>query len=328
MSDQTPGSHISRGPLQAGERVMLIHERKDKTHMVTLVEGKDHHSHLGHFAFDDVIGQPDGTRIRTSKGSTYLVLRPRLMDHILRMPRGAQVIYPKDIGPILLLADIFPGARILESGVGSGALTTALLRAVGPEGNVVGYELREDFANRARKNIAAFAPLDNLEIKLRDVYEGIDETDLDRIVLDLPEPWRVLPHAEQALRPGGILLAYLPTIIQVDELRKALDASMFVQAETIEVFHRGWNVSGRSVRPDHRMVGHTGFLTTARLGATSGPITPDDLAANQLDNAADAGDPQGDHPHRSNMIDTDDAVDAVDTDSAPRPSTPDNRSVL
>ncbi|MBP7928450.1 MAG: tRNA (adenine-N1)-methyltransferase [Acidimicrobiia bacterium] len=299
--------HVPRGPLQAGERVMLIHERRDKTHMVTLIPGKDHHSHLGHFSFDEVIGSDDGTRVRTSKGSTYLVLRPRMMDHVLNMPRGAQVIYPKDIGPILLMADIFPGARVLESGVGSGALTTALLRAVGPTGHIVGYELREDFANRARKNIAVFAPLDNLEIKLRDVYEGIDETDLDRIVLDLPEPWRLVPHAEKALASGGTFLAYLPTIIQVDELRKTLALSRFVQAETIEVFHRGWNISGRSVRPEHRMVGHTGFLTAARLqapyhgptddeGSQTAALEDGDIGLDALPTGVDEAGEDSDHP--------------------------------
>jgi tRNA (adenine57-N1/adenine58-N1)-methyltransferase len=194
-----------------------------------------------------------------------MVLRPTLSDFVLSMPRGAQVIYPKDLGPLLMMADVFPGARILEAGVGSGALSMTLLRA-GAE--VVGYELREDFANKARKNVASFlgegCPY---RVQLRDVYEGIDEAGLDRVMLDLPEPWRVVKHAATALRPGGILVSYLPTIGQVVQLRDALDAGPFVLAETIEVLQRGWHVDGQSVRPDHRMVAHTGFLTAARRSA-------------------------------------------------------------
>jgi tRNA (adenine57-N1/adenine58-N1)-methyltransferase len=164
-----------------------------------------------------------------------------------------------------MLGDIFPGARVLESGVGSGALTMTLLRAVGPTGSVTGYELREDFADRARRNVEGYLGTDvPLTIETRDVYEGIDVTDLDRIVLDLPEPWQVVKHAAAALRPGGVLVSYLPTILQVSTLRDTLAESVFGMAETVEVLQRGWNVDGASVRPDHRMVAHTGFLTVAR----------------------------------------------------------------
>jgi tRNA (adenine57-N1/adenine58-N1)-methyltransferase len=179
------------------------------------------------------------------------------------MPRGAQVIYPKDLGAILIEADIAPGLKVLEAGVGSGALSMALLRS-GAE--VVGYELREDFATRSLSNVTALLGGDApYRVELRDVYEGIEETGLDRILLDLPEPWRVLPHAERALRPGGILCAYLPSINQTSQLRNAMDHSSFGMASTLEVLHRTWHIEARSVRPDHRMVGHTGFLTTARL---------------------------------------------------------------
>jgi tRNA (adenine57-N1/adenine58-N1)-methyltransferase len=182
------------------------------------------------------------------------------------MPRGAQVIYPKDLGPILMLADIFPGAHVLESGVGSGALTATLLRAVGPTGHVTGYELREEFADRARKNVEGFLGEGQpLSVEVRDAYEGIDDTDLDRILLDLPEPWRIVKHAEGALRPGGIFLAYLPTIGQVARLREELAGSSFGMTDSLEVLQRHWHVDGQSVRPDHRMVAHTGFLTYARL---------------------------------------------------------------
>jgi tRNA (adenine57-N1/adenine58-N1)-methyltransferase len=161
------------------------------------------------------------------------------------------------------MADVFAGARVLESGVGSGALSMALLRA---GADVVGYEIRPDFAAKARANVAAFLGADTAwEVEERDVYEGIDQTELDRVVLDLPEPWRVVKHAEAALRPGGILVAYLPTIGQVAQLRETLDASAFGLARTVEVLERSWHVQGQSVRPDHRMVAHTGFLTSARL---------------------------------------------------------------
>jgi tRNA (adenine57-N1/adenine58-N1)-methyltransferase len=191
------------------------------------------------------------------------VVRPTLSDAVLKMPRGAQVIYPKDLGAILIEADIAPGVRVLEAGVGSGALSMALLRA-GAE--VVGYELREDFAEGARRNVEAMgAGADRYRVELRDVYLGIDEEGLDRILLDLPEPWRVLPHTKGSLRPGGILCAYLPSINQTWQLRSALEEYGFGLAKTLEVFHRTWHIESRSVRPDHRMVGHTGFLTTARL---------------------------------------------------------------
>src|SRR5262245_5278696 len=193
-----------------------------------------------------------------------LAIRPTLADFVLKMPRGAQVIYPKDLGPILLLADIFPGARVLESGVGSGALSMVLLRA---GADVVGYELREDFAGRAKNNVLGFLGDvgDRYRIEVRDCYEGIDETGLDRMVLDLPEPWQVVQAAATSLRPGGILVAYTPTILQAATLRERLSESPFALAQTLEVMHRTWHIEGQSVRPDHRMVAHTGFLTSARL---------------------------------------------------------------
>ena len=248
----------------AGEQVLLI-DAKKRRYLVILTAGKEFHSHSGIVAHDDVIGAAEGTAFRSTHGMTYLAIRPTLADFILKMPRGAQVIYPKDLGPILMLADIFPGARVLESGIGSGALSMTLLRA---GADIVGYELREDFAARATKNVAAFlgeGVLDRYRVEHRDCYDGIDETDLDRIVLDLPEPWQVVKHAARALHPGGIFLAYTPQITQAAQLREALVESSFGMAETVEVLQRGWHIEGLSVRPDHRMVAHTGFLTHARL---------------------------------------------------------------
>jgi tRNA (adenine57-N1/adenine58-N1)-methyltransferase len=253
-----------RGPFRAGEQVLLI-DRKRRRHLIRLTEDGEFHTHAGVLDHARIIGKEEGTTVRTNRNAAMIALRPTLGEYVLEMPRGAQVIYPKDLGPILLLADIFPGARVLESGVGSGALTMTLLRAVGPTGSVTGYEIRDDFADRARLNVEGYLGPDiPLTIETRDVYEGIAVEHLDRIVLDLPEPWQVVKHAETALRPGGILLSYLPTILQVSTLRETLAESVFGMAETIEVLQRGWNVDGASVRPDHRMVAHTGFLTVAR----------------------------------------------------------------
>jgi tRNA (adenine57-N1/adenine58-N1)-methyltransferase catalytic subunit len=248
----------------AGEQVLLI-DTKRRRYLLVLEPGKEFHSHSGIVGHDAVIGAEEGTTFRSSHGMHYTAIRPTLADFVFKMPRGAQVIYPKDLGALLLLADIFPGARVLESGVGSGALSMTMLRA---GADVVGYELREDFAARARKNVGAFLgdeALARYRVEHRDCYDGIDETGLDRVVLDLPEPWQVVKHAARALHPGGILLAYTPQITQAVQLRETLAESDFGMAETIEVLQRGWHIEGQSVRPDHRMVAHTGFLTHARL---------------------------------------------------------------
>lgn len=252
--------------LQAGDLVLLL-DAKQRQYLVTLQPGKEFHSHAGYITHDEIIGAGEGVTLTSTRGATYTVMRPTLSEFILKMPRGAQVIYPKDIGPILMLADIRPGVRVLESGVGSGALSMGMLRC---GADIVGYELREEFAVRARQNVERFLgadALDRYRIELRDCYEGIDEVDLDRVVLDLPEPWNVVPHAATALRPGGVILSYSPSIVQVMQFREALSTAGFIMAETIEVLNRGWHVEGAAVRPDHRMVAHTGFLTTARRGS-------------------------------------------------------------
>ena len=256
---------MNRGPFVAGDRVLLL-DSKRRRHLVVLKDDGEFHSHAGVLKHADLIGADEGVSVRTTKGARLVAVRPTLSDYILEMPRGAQVIYPKDLGPILMHADVFPGARVLESGIGSGALTMTLLRAIGPTGRLLGYEIRDDFADRARRNVEALLGTDiPLDIEVRDIYQGIDVTGLDRILLDLPEPWQVVPHAEKALAPGGILLAYLPTILQVSQLRDVLAESAFGMAQTLEVLQRTWHVEGQSVRPDHRMVAHTGFLTFARL---------------------------------------------------------------
>lgn len=262
MSAVPPSAH--RVELAEGDQVLLL-DSKGRRYLVTLQSGKEFHSHSGVIAHDEIIGTSEGSAIRASGGATYTVLRPTMADFILKMPRGAQVIYPKDIGPLLLLADIGPGARVFESGVGSGALSMAMLRC---GADIVGYELREDFANRARGNVERFlgsGALDRYRVEIRDSYEGIDEDEVDRVVLDLPEPWQVVPHATPILRPGGIIAAYSPSIVQVTQFRDALEkAGSFALIDTVEVLHRGWYIEGAAVRPDHRMVAHTGFLTAAR----------------------------------------------------------------
>lgn len=250
--------------LRPGERVLLV-DSKGRRYIVRLEADGQFHSHAGFVPHDDLIGLEEGSSVRSSQGARYRVLRPTLADFVLKMPRGAQVIYPKDLGPILISADVYPGARVLESGVGSGALSMTLLRA---GADVVGYELRADFAERAVANVREFLgdeAMQRYRVEIRDSYEGIDEKDLDRVVLDLPEPWLAVKHAEQALRPGGILLAYTPSVTQVSQLRDVLAGTRFSMAETLEVLQRGWHVEGMAVRPDHRMVAHTGFLTHARL---------------------------------------------------------------
>lgn len=283
------GEPARRGPVAVGERVLLV-DAKSRRYLLTLVSGATFHTHAGSVPHDDMIGLDEGTVVTGSTGRRYLMVRPTLADVVVKMPRGAQVIYPKDLGAILMAADIAPGQRVLEAGVGSGALSMALLRA---GASVVGYELRDDFARRARNNVEALLGSDvDYRVESRDVTEGIDERDLDRVLLDMPEPWRVLPHAAPALRSGGILLAYLPTINQTAELRRALDDGPFALAATTEVLHRTWHIEARSVRPDHRMVAHTGFLTWARkLARDAQPLgapSPEEPAS--LDRSAQPGD--------------------------------------
>ena len=251
-------------PFAYGEKVLLL-DLKQRRYLITLAEGAEFHSHNGFFAHSDLVGQLEGIVVKSTKGSPYTALRPTLEDFVVEMPRGAQVIYPKDLAPMCMLADIGPGVRVLESGVGSGALSMTMLRW-GAE--IVGYELREDFANRAKANVRSFlgeGAMERYHVELRDCYEGIDERELDRVVLDLPEPWQVVPHAMKSLRPGGILIAYTPSILQVSQLRDALASKAWSGTRTLEVLHRGWYVEGQAVRPDHRMVAHTGFLTTGRF---------------------------------------------------------------
>jgi len=267
-------------PLQAGESLLLIDERRGKRHLVTLRPGQHFHTDRGYIGHDALIGTSDGSTVKTSLGVRYLALRPTLGEYVLEMPRGAQVIYPKDLATICFFADVEPGHTVCEAGLGSGALTMALLRAVGPSGRVVSYEAREEFARRARRNIETrLGPDVPLTVRLQDVYAGLDERDLDRVLLDLPEPWRLVESASTALRAGGVFCAYVPTIIQSQQVHEALAAHpAFALVETFETLLRPWHIAGLSVRPAHRMVAHTGFLTLARRvqprGAAAARVVP------------------------------------------------------
>ena len=269
MSGQSVGdqwSGVRRGPLQVGERVRLT-DPKGRNHSVLLTEGKTFYTHKGSIEHDDLIGRADGITVTSSGGTEYLVLRPLLNDFVVRMPRGAAVVYPKDAAQILMMADIFPGAHVVEAGVGSGALTCSLLRAVGAGGLVSSYERREEFAAVARRNVASFFGGQHPAWRLTvgDLAETLDERDVDRIVLDMLAPWDCVPAVADALAPGGLVCGYVATTTQLSRLVETLRAEGgFTEPEAWESMVRGWHVEGLAVRPQHRMNGHTGFLVTAR----------------------------------------------------------------
>jgi tRNA (adenine57-N1/adenine58-N1)-methyltransferase catalytic subunit len=268
-------------PFEPGERVLLIDQRDRRYLLKALVPGELWHSHGGAIEHDRIIGRPEGIRVRTSSGMVFTCFRPTLADFVLKMPRGAQVVYPKDLGAILIWADIHPGARVLEAGTGSGAATIALCRAVGAEGRVVSYELREDFHRTAAANVEAFFGKQppQLELRRADVAEVATTGErFDRVVLDLPEPWPLLEPIDGVLDPGGVVCGYLPTTVQAQELVLAMQRAGYEQIETFEVLHRSWHITARSVRPDHRMIAHTGFITVGRKTAEA-PVSDDPPAA-------------------------------------------------
>ena len=262
-------------PFEPGEKVLLV-DARGRRFLVRLQAGASFHFHGGIVPHDLVLGSEEGVIVHSTMGEQLTAFRPRMSDFILKMPRGAQVIYPKDIGALLVYADIAPGGRVLEAGTGSGALTLALCRATGGEGQVVSYEARADFHQTAAANIEAFfGKVPHwLDLRLGDVRDVASTGDaFDRVVLDLPEPWAVLAEVGAVLRPGGVICTYLPTTNQMQQSALALEEAGYGEVETFEVLLRSWHVTRRSVRPDHRMVAHTGFVTVARRGRAEGPGT-------------------------------------------------------
>jgi tRNA (adenine57-N1/adenine58-N1)-methyltransferase len=259
---KAPGS----GPFTAGERVQLS-DPKGRLHTVTLTAGKQFHTHRGAIEHDELIGAPEGSVVASTSGTQYLALRPLLVDFVLSMPRGAAVIYPKDAAQIISMGDVCPGATVLEAGAGSGSLTCALLRAVGPTGRVLSYELRDDHAEVAVRNVETFFAEQppNWTLRLGDVADHPAGEQVDRAVLDMLSPWEVLPSVAAAIRPGGVLIGYVATTTQLSRLVEALrNHGGFTEPSSWETFVRGWHVVGLAVRPEHRMIGHTAFLVTAR----------------------------------------------------------------
>ena len=264
---------------QEGDQALLL-DRKGRRYMVTLTGDQVFHSHLGRLSHAQLIDHTVGGWYRTDRGHTMLAVRPTLGDFVREMPRGPQIIYPKDLGNIINLADIFPGATVVEGGLGSGSLTAALLRAVGAEGRVITYEIDEKYVPRALLNVDKVIPdRSNLSITVADIYQGITERGVDRVVLDVPEPWEAVATIGDALIMGGIVLSFLPTILQVHQLVMALEQdSRFQLVETVETLLRSWHVTQRSVRPAHRMVAHSGFLTTAVRCEPRATVTPPSAA--------------------------------------------------
>ncbi|MEI5582355.1 MULTISPECIES: tRNA (adenine-N1)-methyltransferase [unclassified Agromyces] len=258
------------GPFRAGDRVQLTGP-KGRLHTITLEPGKLFHSHKGAIAHDDLIGLPDGSVVANQVGVEYLALRPLLSDFVMSMPRGAAIVYPKDAAQILAQADVFPGATVVEAGVGSGALSLWLLRAIGPQGRLMSFERREEFADVARGNVATFHGEDpaNWSITLGDLAEALpgqaSEASVDRVVLDMLAPWECIDAVSTALKPGGVLLCYIATVTQLSRVAEAIRATgRYTEPQASETMVRGWHVQGLAVRPDHRMIAHTGFLLTAR----------------------------------------------------------------
>jgi tRNA (adenine57-N1/adenine58-N1)-methyltransferase len=261
------------GPFREGDRVQLT-DPKGRHYTLVLTPGGQYHTHRGAVAHDEIIGKPEGSLVTSAGGTSYLALRPLLADYVLSMPRGAQVIYPKDAGQIVMWGDIFPGARVLEAGAGSGALTCSLLRAVGPEGRVTSYEVRADHAEHAERNVTAFfgeRPA-NWDLHVCDLARHAGE--VDRMILDMLSPWELLAVAADSVIPGGVLVVYVATTTQLSKVTEGLrEQQCWTEPQAWETLMRPWHVVGLAVRPEHRMVAHTAFVLTARRLA-EGVVTP------------------------------------------------------
>lgn len=268
------------GPFRLGDRVQLTGP-KGRLHTVTLRSDGELHTHHGVLRHESIIGQPDGSVVTNSGGHDYLALRPLLRDFVMSMPRGAAIVYPKDAAQILASADIFPGAIVVEAGVGSGALSLWLLRAIGPSGTLLSFERREEFAAVARANVETFLgqSADNWQVIVGDLVDQLPQAtasaSVDRVVLDMLAPWECIDAVADVLTPGGVVLCYIATATQLSRVAEYIRGTgLFTEPEATETMVRGWHVEGLAVRPDHRMVAHTGFLLTARRLAP-GAVPPD-----------------------------------------------------
>ncbi|MBN9177308.1 MAG: tRNA (adenine-N1)-methyltransferase [Microbacterium sp.] len=268
------------GPFRLGDRVQLTGP-KGRLHTVTLREHGELHTHHGVLKHEQIVGQPDGSVLTNSGGHEYLALRPLLRDFVMSMPRGAAIVYPKDAAQILASADIFPGATVVEAGVGSGALSLWLLRAIGAEGHLVSFERREEFAQVAQANVETFLghEPDTWRVVVGDLVEelptAVEPGSVDRVVLDMLAPWECIDAVADVLTPGGVVLCYVATATQLSRVAEYIRGTgLFTESEATETMVRGWHVEGLAVRPDHRMVAHTGFLITARRLAP-GAVPPD-----------------------------------------------------
>ncbi len=253
-------------PFVAGDACLLF-DVKGRKYLIELIPGRSFHSHRGALPHDEIIGSPEGSSLKTTAGTFLTVVRPRLADYVLKMSRGANILYPKDAGALAVWADIGPGMTVLEAGTGSGGLTMMLARWVGPTGRVVSVERRSDHAKLANSRIAGFfgeVP-EWVDLRIGEVVDMVADVRPERIVLDVPEPWEVVDAAAEHLPGGGGFACYVPNVPQVETVRSAItEAGCFIEVSTFEVMTRDWSVDGRSVRPSHRMVGHTGFITVAR----------------------------------------------------------------
>jgi tRNA (adenine57-N1/adenine58-N1)-methyltransferase len=266
MPEQVQLSGVRLGPLAAGERITLT-DSKGRRHSVVLAVGGQFHTTKGSISHNDLISQPEGVVVSSTGGAPFLAMRPLLHEFTVSMPRGAAVIYPKDAAQILMYADIFPGARVLEAGAGSGALTCSLLRVIGPGGHLISYERREDFADLARRNVEGFFGVSppNWELRVGDLVGSLDGEPLDRVVLDMLAPWECVASLAEVLVPGGVLCAYVTTTTQLAQTVETLRVHAgFTEPEATESLVRAWHVEGLAVRPRHNMVGHTGFVIIAR----------------------------------------------------------------
>lgn len=256
----------NQGFFAAGDRVQLT-DPKGKLYSFTIVPGKEWHTHKGWITHDDLIGMPEGSVVSTTAGLKFTAFKPLLADYVLTMPRGATIVYPKDAAMIVGLADIYPGARVLEAGVGSGALTISLLRAAGEKGYVHSVERRADFAENARSNVDAYfesAP-SNWKLDVGDLQDQNFESEFDRVILDMLAPWECVDIAARALRPGGVFMSYVATTTQLSATAEAIkEDGRFTEPESSETLVRGWHHEGLAVRPQQRMIGHTGFLIQSR----------------------------------------------------------------